>query len=301
MSDEALSPERWAFKLTHILNAVHGDGRDRFPVDVKAVAKEISNQLFPDDPVTRVKGASLPGFEGSLHKAPPGKKGWGIFYNSDITSPGRINFTLAHEFGHYLLHRLAHPDGIDCNARDIVRWESEYRQIEHQANVFAANLLMPLDDFRRSIGDQDKPGFEELGECARRYEVSLIAAALRWIQYTRRRAMLVLSRDEFVLWARSSKRAFRTRLYIKTADRPPVPVPPSALAARQHELDACRGSTRHAPGVWFPEDCEELVLFSDQYDFTISLLHFSDTVDSLEQDEEAEEDVSARYDKLLNR
>jgi len=61
------------------------------------------------------------------------------------------NFTLGHEFGHYLLHRLAYPDGIRCGDRDVIRWESAYGQIEHQANVFAANLLMPLDDFRRQI------------------------------------------------------------------------------------------------------------------------------------------------------
>ena len=142
---------------------------------------------------------------------------------------------------------------------------------------------------------------DDLGECASRYEVSLIAAALRWVQYTRRRACLVLSRDDFVLWARSSKRAFRTGLYIKTAGRPPVPVPPSALACRQHELDGGRGSTSHSPGVWFPEECEELVLYSDQYDFAVSLLHFSNAVESFERDEETEEDVSGRYRNLLNR
>jgi hypothetical protein len=299
MTDENLSPERWAFRLTHILNAACVD--DRFPVDVKAVAKEISKQLYPNDPVSLVKGRSLPGFDGALYKAPLGKKGWGIFFNSDVSSPGRINFTLAHEFGHYLLHRLNHPDGIECEQEGIARWESEYGQIEHQANVFAANLLMPLDDFRRNIGGQDRPGLVDLGECANRYEVSLIAAALRWVQYTGRRACLILSRDDFVLWARSSERAFRTGLYIKTAGLPPVPVPPSALACRQHELVGGRGSTRHPPGVWFSEECEELVLYSDQYDFTISLLHFSNVVEGFEPDEEAEEDVSDRYAKLLNR
>jgi len=30
----------------------------------------------------------------------------------------------------------------------VVRWDSEYGQVEHQANLFAANFLMPLDDFR---------------------------------------------------------------------------------------------------------------------------------------------------------
>src|SRR6266571_3775794 len=55
--------------------------------------------------------------------APPRAKGWGIFYNSAISSEGRINFTLGHEFGHYLIHRLAYPDGIRCGEQDVVRWD----------------------------------------------------------------------------------------------------------------------------------------------------------------------------------
>ena len=67
-----------------------------------------------------VQGAALPGFDGALLRAPPGERGWGIIYNSGVTSKGRINFTLAHEFGHYLSHRLAFPDGIQCSQQDVV-------------------------------------------------------------------------------------------------------------------------------------------------------------------------------------
>lgn len=293
MTDETLTPGRQAYKLTRILNAVYG--AERFPVDVTQVAKDYSKDLWPEDPISVVKGASLPGFEGMLQKAPVGKRGWGIFFNTDIRSPGRINFTLAHEFGHYLLHRQAYPEGIECEQAGLVRWESEYGQIEHQANVFAANLLMPLDDFRQRIGDDDKPGIAELGDCGNRYNVSLIAAALRWIDYTRRRACLVLSRDGFVLWARSSKRAHKTGVYIKTVGLPPVPVPASALANRYHELDQGRGAETHDAGVWFPEECDELVLYSDQYDFTISLLHFGSAPADFTANESSIKRDSSRY------
>jgi hypothetical protein len=297
--DAPLTPERWAYRLTRVLNEVLGP--ERFPVDVALVAKEYSLQISPDDPVTMVKGASLPGFDGGLYKAPPGKTGWGIIYNADISSPGRINFTLAHELGHYLLHRQNYPEKIECGAQDMVRWDSEYGQIEHQANVFSANLLMPLDDFRRRIDDRDRPSLDDLGACADRYMVSLIAVALRWIQYTRRRACLVLSREGFVLWARSSKRAFRSGIFIKTTGRPAVPLPSQSLAVLQDTFGGNRGAMKHGPDVWFREECEELVLFSDQYDFTISLLHFSDAVDRMEVDEEPEESVSEKFSRLLAR
>src|SRR3546814_9114430 len=63
---------------------------------------------------------------------PGAKRGWGIIYNDAITSKGRINFTLAHEFGHYLLHREAYPDGLECGAQDMVRWD---RSEEHTSEL----------------------------------------------------------------------------------------------------------------------------------------------------------------------
>ncbi len=198
------SPQRWAYDLTIILNTLGGD--DRFPVNVGALAYDFSKQRFPEDPISLVQGVPLKGFEGALMKASPGEKGWGIFYNSDTASPGRVNFTLAHEFGHYLLHRQDHPDGIRCSTEDMDRWDSKYRQIEKEANEFAASLLMPLDDFRAQIAPKSQPDLEALGECADRYGVSLIAATLRWLQYTERRAVLVKSIDGFIHWGWSSGR-----------------------------------------------------------------------------------------------
>lgn len=141
----AFGPERWAYEITHVLNAAFG--AERFPIDIPDIAKQYAAQRFPDDPIISVRGDDLPTFDGALFRAPAGRKGWGIIYNNRIRSQGRINFTLAHEFGHYLLHRHAYPNGIYCGQQDLVRWDSEYRQVEHQANVFAANFLMPLDDF----------------------------------------------------------------------------------------------------------------------------------------------------------
>lgn len=270
---ERLSPQRWANTLTTVLNAALAGSADRFPAPVADLARDYSRQRFPDDPITLVQGDSLPGFDGALWKAPPGKKGWGILYNSAITSVGRINFTLAHEFGHYLLHRLLFPDGLECGQQDMVRWDSAYRQIEAQANEFAATLLMPLDDFRRQIDARAKPTLDDIGACAERYGVSLVAATLRWLQYTDRRSVLVVSRDGFILWARSSDRAHKTGAYFRTANLPPIAIPAAALAAQPGLLEKSRGQMEHGPDIWFDEPCEELVLASDQYDFTISLLH----------------------------
>lgn len=268
-----LSPVRWAYKLTNILNAV--PGLARFPVDVKLTAEEISRTLYPDDPISMIKGASLPTFEAGLFKAPAPKKGWGIIYNKDIVSSGRLNFTLAHEFGHYLIHRIEHPEGIQCGEQDLVRWDSEYRQMEHEANVFAANLLMPLDDYRVQISANVKADFEMISHCANRYGVSLVAAVLRWLEYTESKSILVVSRDGFILWARSSQPAFKAGFYLKTSNRPPIPVPAKSLAADGVIFGLLPNTTRHSNDVWFGEYCEEIAINSEFYDFKLSLIHLN--------------------------
>jgi hypothetical protein len=288
-------PERWAYEITHVLNAVLG--ADHFPIDVPAVAREYSAKKFPDDPVTRVIGEDLPGFDGALYRAPQGKKGWGIFYNNRIRSTGRINFTLAHEFGHFLLHRLAYPDGFQCGEQDVVRWDSEYGQLEHQANVFAANLLMPLDDFRRQIAPSAAIELDALSHCTDRYRVSLIAATLRWLSYTDKRAVLVVSRDGYILWARSSTPALRTGAFFRTSG-PPIEIPAQSLPVQTKGLSEGRGSIDHRPGVWFPEPTREITVLAEQYDFALSLLVLGNTPPRFINDGDEEPDV---FDRMAPR
>ena len=269
---------RWAADIRYILRQVFAE-REALPVDVAAVAMELSRHWFPDDPVSAVTGDNLPGFDGALIPDTTRRKGWLILYNDRIESPGRIAFTLGHEFGHYLQHRARSPKGFHCKGEDFVRWDPAYRQLENEANVFAAGLLMPLDDFRMQVPARDEVDFEMLGACADRYGVSLIAAALRWLEYTLRRAVLVLSREGFVLWARASETAFKSGLFIKTAGRPPVEIPQESPAV--HAVSAVlreRHSAAHHDHVWFAEECRELILPSERYDFTISLLLFSNTL-----------------------
>ncbi|MBS3651954.1 ImmA/IrrE family metallo-endopeptidase [Pseudaminobacter sp. 19-2017] len=288
------SPERWAIDLSLLLNAVKG--ADRFPVDIAELALEYSKTRFPGDPILRVAGDDLPGFDGALMKAPGGKPGWGIFYNNAFRSKGRINFTLAHELGHYLLHRTAYPDGFYCSSNDVVRWDSEYGQIEHQANVFAANILMPLDDYRRQIPQHLRVDLEMISACAERYRVSLIAASLRWLTYTTRRAILVCSRDGFILWAKPSASALKSGIYFRTS-MGPIEIPGQSQAAKQDMLVDARSGIPHPAGVWFREPVQEMTVFSEQYDFVVSLL----TLEDRDRYEPSEEPIEDSYDRFMNR
>jgi hypothetical protein len=281
-------PIRYANELTVLLDTVLGV--DRFPVDVPTVALEVSRQRFPDDPIAVVRGERLSNFDGALYRAPAGKSGWGIFYNSAISSKGRINFTLGHEFGHYLLHRLDFPkgqQGIECGDRDVIHWDSEFGQIEAEANIFSAYLLMPLNDFRRQIGNDDAPDLGLLSACAERYRVSLVAAILRWLEYTTRRAVLVVSRDSFIWWARSSRPALRSGAFFRTSGAP-IAIPRASIVGRQDKLIDGRKGVDLGPGVWLREPVREMTIFADQYDFAVTLLLLPSDCEPVWHDDEPE-------------
>jgi len=269
------APRAWAGRLTTMLDQVLG--ADRFPVDVSAVAQGYSAQVYPGDSIVHVDGANLPGFEGALLPV-PGRKGWGIIYNQGIASRGRINFTLAHEFGHYLVHRAEHPKGIHCSTDDVSRGQTGTRDIEREADLFAADLLMPFNDFRKQITEHESPDIDAISACAVRYRVSLLAATLRWISYTQRRAVLVVSRDGFILWSRSSDAALKTRAFFRTSVGP-IEIPQASLAARQDLPVDNRTGLRHPAGVWFDEEVKEMAVFSEQYDFAVSLVILGDPPD----------------------
>jgi hypothetical protein len=77
-----------------------------------------------------------------------------------------------------------------------------------------------------------------------------------------------------------------------------VEISASSLAAQRSLVSGPAGEADHDRGVWLNQPCKEFVLFADQYDFTISLLHFGDASAWSEADDEPEEDS---YDRMVRR
>ncbi len=279
---EPTTPRAWANFLSHAWGP-------RFPVDVRTIALEYTAQRF-SDPITKIARADVDAFEGALISR-PNKGCWYLLYNPNITVLGRINFTLGHELGHYLIHREKARD-CRCSQRDLLDYGGpNSRKLEQEANVFASYLLMPLDDFRRQTGTGPVT-LDDLGVCAERYNVSLTAATLKWLEYTPQRAVLVVARDDFVLWSRASEPAFKSGVFYACG----TPLPEISVAKIGPPLGV-RGSAKEgfemAPGVWRPnEPVVEMTIFSDRYDMTISLLLLSKEYDSrIERELELEERI----------
>ena len=103
----------------------------------------------------------------------------------------RQRFTMAHELGHFMLHRtlLDMSRGINDNTmyrtdRSAALYNSHIHQIhEQQANSFAANLLMPEDLVRRvyqekGVASQNYDNEPDLTTLYRAFQVS--PSAMTW-------------------------------------------------------------------------------------------------------------------------
>jgi hypothetical protein len=262
MTGDPTTPPAWANLMVRLW------GKDRFPIDVKQIALEYSKTRYPNDPIHNVQPASIKTFEGAL--MPLQKRGgWAILYNPSISSAGRINYTLGHEYGHYLCHRLQVPGGFECGQSAVLGQAGKSGDREREADKFASYLLMPFDDYRTQVGQQAM-SLDILRHCADRYDVSLTAAALRWIEYTPACAVVVVSINGFVLWCRRIEAAMKSRLFFPKGMELPV----ASLTARGDRTAPSEGM-QIGPGVWSPQHpVREMAIFADQYEMAISLLVF---------------------------
>lgn len=79
-------------------------------------------------------------------------------------------FTIAHELGHYFLHIAADPDGV------IISFRGEKSAEEREADMFAAELLMPFEWVER---EHSRLFFPTSSYLADKFGVSLAAMKFR--------------------------------------------------------------------------------------------------------------------------
>jgi hypothetical protein len=115
-------------------------------------------------------------------------------------------------------------------------------QVEWEANDFAAELLMPQHLFAKDAA-RLSPSFASVAQLANadQYDVSVTAAAVRYLEVTRAACALVSSRDGVIEWVMKSE-AFEYRIPWR-GDR----VPASSVSASG---GAVQEPERLAPEVW---------------------------------------------------
>jgi Predicted Zn peptidase len=142
--------------------------------DANAKAKELREKYSrPNQPLSEVYKQIFEEVGISVQYAQVGEHAekcdgkWKITLPVD-TSTARDNFTIAHELGHIVLkHRL--------NEHDKIHRSGSCTTEEIQANRFAAEFLMPKDEFSRAAQEFN---FDER-KLADKFEVSKTAVLVR--------------------------------------------------------------------------------------------------------------------------
>ena len=227
-----------------------------------AIDLEVVRQMMPSTPYgTGVREIKQPvqfnnsAFEGMLARDPNDHEVWGIAYNGK-SRPERQRFTIAHELGHFILHR-SQQQKFNCDKQSVHTGIETLRDIEREADDFASNLLMPGDLLRSWISSQ-RIDFRVLGDIAKRFQVSLEALCIRYIKFTTERAILVYWDNGFVKYEWRSTSARKTRARIRRNGDPAEPLP-GTLAADAGVTQEWDGVEMSA-AIWCPEEAQHMKL-----------------------------------------
>lgn len=160
MSDEAAKALAWQLRRDLDLTTVRA-------IDIEDLLAEMEVLVLDEQPLGgKAEAMSLELAERDIIFAP--KSG----------NPRRRRFTLGHELGHLLLEH----GSAACLAADI-HGKAKSPQ-EREANVFSSRLLLPSRLFRNDIR-RVQPRFSEIAGLAELYEVSMTAAAIRYVEETK--------------------------------------------------------------------------------------------------------------------
>jgi len=225
---EVLTAPRAAYRLIDWMRAYLG-GEKPLITDL-----DLIRQMLPSTPfgkgVREIKApapATWSGCAGALVRNPDDAAEWGIFYDGSARHERR-RFTIAHELGHFVLHRDRQTD-FNCDKTSVFSGSETMAAIEREANVFASNLLMPGDVFGKCI-DGVHIDLHLLSGLAKQFEVSFEALCIRFIQHTNQRAILVCWDNDYLDYECRSKSAVKTRARVRRTDDPQEPLPDTVAA-----------------------------------------------------------------------
>lgn len=255
-----------AFKAAaRILTWLAATDRLTLPIDLDLV-----RQMLPGTPlgkdVTTIKppmDAPWEGCEGALVRNADDEREWGIFVKPR-TRPERKRFTVAHELGHFILHRHQRPS-FNCDKESVHAGIDTLKQIEREADDFASNLLMPGDMLRDRI-EGKRVDFHLLGALAKEFGVSLESMCIRLVKYTEQRAMLVYWDHGFLKYKWPSGAARKTRVRLRQTGDPQEPLPGTLAAddAIEQEWDGIDMSAK----TWCTSEADEIMLRELKHTYT---------------------------------
>jgi hypothetical protein len=183
---------------------------------------------------------------------------------------GRRRFSIAHELGHWEMHDSS--QWYACTAANL----RDYRVSpeEREANVFAAELLMPRFLAEPLLG-KSEPTIALAKLAADEFKVSLTAAAIRMLHLNRHEAVLVCSKNREILWWIIAKDRFGVWFTSRQ------PLHPESIACCLENGESITGVQDVKSEVWFPNSTVSFGVSEESERFarlgmTLTLLTLSD-------------------------
>lgn len=248
--------------------------------------------LFQDEPVRIFDGDFENAFDGRL-EYDASVRHFALFYNTYGRSKlfGRSRFSLSHETGHYFLdHHRRYLEGGGSPHSSFSGFVDN-RLIEREADVFAANLLMPNYLVKPRNSD---PDMKTIINLAKEFNTSLLCSAFRFMDTTPKSCFLVVSENNRVKYAIPSEdMASRAWLYIPKD----ILLPPNCFSSRvsRDSSDCEFGQIQEGESsshIWNESKNNdyrlwEQAIYQRGYDRTVTLLIYES-----DQGEEDDDDLS---------
>lgn len=210
---------------------------------------------------------------------PPGESGYSIttpkgthvFVVNRNESAERQRFTVCHEIAHVVLELPSHHE-------EVPSWAFAKKDINEIAcDIFAAELLMPYQDWLQTVPDEE-PSFDLIQYMADRFETSFPAAASRYAALCDYPCAFVTMQGGFIRHASRSKRLRDLKAWISPRTR--IPYGSVAYELRESGTNGIRTS-EICQDIWFDNGdselfIEELSRHYDRFDTTVSLIWFNE-------------------------
>jgi hypothetical protein len=239
-----------------ILTWLQAAGRLTLPIDLDLVRLMLPETPFGRGTVIKEPTAlTWNASEGALVRNSDNHAEWGIFVNPKAR-PVRKRFTVAHELGHFVLHRKTQST-FNCDKESVYSGIDTLKQIEREADDFASNLLMPGDLLRDRIGGK-RIDFHLLGALAKEFGVSLEAMCIRLVKYTEQRAVLVYWDHGFLKYQWPSGDARRTRVRLRQTGNPQEPL--AGTLAADEEIKQEWDGVEMPAKIWCSSEADEIKL-----------------------------------------
>jgi Zn-dependent peptidase ImmA (M78 family) len=203
----------------------------------------------------------------------------------------RQRFTVLHEIAHIVLELPSQHHGTNITTSDLVSYRYRPKE-EILCDVFAAECLLPYDQFRKDVEDVDV-SLDEVKELANRYKASVTSTGSRFAVNCNAPCAFVLMEHGKVRYVSMSKFLRELKGWIEFG----VAIPKGSVAERISKNTSTLQDYDEIPAdVWFSNGVKGFNLLAEEamslreWDQCLSLIWFDDDLKPIGQSWDHHED-----------